>query len=80
MDTIRKEINIALVGKYTTLEDAYTSVAKALQHAAIAVGYRVIITVITLIKNEPILIDDKYKCQDSQFSLIICLSVLQYFY
>ncbi|XP_073984266.1 CTP synthase isoform X3 [Rhodnius prolixus] len=41
VDTLRREINIALVGKYTTLEDSYTSVAKALQHAAISAGYKV---------------------------------------
>ncbi|XP_044727134.1 CTP synthase 2 [Chrysoperla carnea] len=40
VDTLRKEVNISLVGKYTKLEDSYTSVTKALQHAAIAVGYK----------------------------------------
>lgn len=45
VDTLRREINIALVGKYTTLEDSYTSVAKALQHAAISAGYKVNIIV-----------------------------------
>lgn len=52
VDTLRKDINIALVGKYTTLEDAYTSVAKALQHAAIAVGYKVNITYIESVHLE----------------------------
>uniref|UniRef100_A0A1L8DXU2 CTP synthase n=1 Tax=Nyssomyia neivai TaxID=330878 RepID=A0A1L8DXU2_9DIPT len=40
VDTIHDPVNIALVGKYTKLEDAYASVAKALQHAAIASGYK----------------------------------------
>lgn len=40
VDQLRKEVNIALVGKYTKLEDAYTSVIKALQHASILAGYR----------------------------------------
>ncbi|KAB0800501.1 hypothetical protein PPYR_06241 [Photinus pyralis] len=41
IDNIRHEINIALVGKYTRLEDAYASVVKALQHAANSIGYKV---------------------------------------
>lgn len=40
VDTTRREVNIALVGKYTKLEDSYASVAKSLQHAAIAAGYK----------------------------------------
>ncbi|XP_014277610.1 CTP synthase 2 [Halyomorpha halys] len=52
VDSLRKEINIALVGKYTTLEDAYASVSKALQHAAVAVGYRVNITYIESVDLE----------------------------
>lgn len=38
IDHLRSEISIALVGKYTRLEDSYTSVIKALQHAANTVG------------------------------------------
>lgn len=34
IDTLVKEVKIGLVGKYTQLEDAYASVTKALQHAA----------------------------------------------
>uniref|UniRef100_A0A0K8TNA3 CTP synthase n=1 Tax=Tabanus bromius TaxID=304241 RepID=A0A0K8TNA3_TABBR len=40
VETLHKEVTIALVGKYTKLEDAYASVSKALQHAAIAAGYK----------------------------------------
>lgn len=32
----RKQVNIALVGKYTTLHDAYISVVEALKHGAVA--------------------------------------------
>ncbi|CAG0892196.1 unnamed protein product [Darwinula stevensoni] len=35
VEHLRKEVSIALVGKYTQLEDAYISVTKALQHAAL---------------------------------------------
>lgn len=52
VDSLRKDVNIALVGKYTTLEDAYASVSKALQHAAVAVGYRVNITYIESVDLE----------------------------
>lgn len=40
VDNLQKEVNIALVGKYTRLEDSYASVSKSLQHAAIAAGYK----------------------------------------
>ena len=36
-DELNKSVSIALVGKYTKLEDAYASVIKALQHSALAV-------------------------------------------
>ena len=39
-------MHIALVGKYTKLEDAYASVIKALNHAAMAANYRLRLTYI----------------------------------
>ena len=47
IDHLRKNVNIALVGKYTKLEDAYASIRKALQHAATQVGYALKLTVST---------------------------------
>lgn len=44
-DTLCKDVTVALVGKYTKLEDAYASVTKALQHAAVAAGFRLKIKV-----------------------------------
>jgi len=35
-----KVVTIALVGKYTKLPDSYASIAKSLQHATIAAGYK----------------------------------------
>lgn len=35
-----REVTIALVGKYTRLEDAYSSVIKALQHSALACNHK----------------------------------------
>lgn len=43
---LRKDVHIALVGKYTKLEDAYASVIKALNHAAMAANYRLRLTYI----------------------------------
>lgn len=40
VDTVTCELQIALVGKYTKLEDSYASVIKSLQHAAIQAGYK----------------------------------------
>lgn len=40
-ERLHNEVTICLVGKYTSLEDAYTSVTKALRHAAVACNYKV---------------------------------------
>lgn len=39
-DRVSKEVSIALVGKYTQLEDSYASVIKALQHASLACNHK----------------------------------------
>ena len=46
-DNVRKTVEIALVGKYTKLEDAYASVTKALHHSALFVNRRLILSVST---------------------------------
>jgi len=43
LDTLKQEVRIAMVGKYTGLSDAYLSVIKSLQHAAMAVDRKLII-------------------------------------
>lgn len=43
VDNVYKKVSIALVGKYTKLEDSYASLSKSLLHASLAVGYKVII-------------------------------------
>lgn len=40
VDNVYKKVSIALVGKYTKLEDSYASLSKALLHASLAVGYK----------------------------------------
>lgn len=44
-DNVRKVVEIALVGKYTKLEDAYASVTKSLQHAALCINRRLVLSV-----------------------------------
>lgn len=44
VDNLTKEINIALVGKYTVLPDAYLSITESLKHAGYAYGTKVNIT------------------------------------
>ena len=43
LDTLTEAVHIAMVGKYTDLSDAYLSVIKSLQHAAMAVDRKLII-------------------------------------
>jgi len=43
VDQLEKEVNIAMVGKYTGLSDSYLSVIKALQHSAFAVDRKLVI-------------------------------------
>ena len=43
LDTLTEEVHIAMVGKYTDLSDAYLSVIKSLQHAAMAVDRKLTI-------------------------------------
>ena len=45
-DSINKTVTIALVGKYTKLNDSYASVIKALQHSAMAINRKLIIAYI----------------------------------
>lgn len=39
-DRLLERVSIALVGKYTKLADAYTSVIKALEHSALAINHK----------------------------------------
>lgn len=44
-DRLFDQVNIVLVGKYTTLQDSYTSVVKSLEHAALQCARKLNITV-----------------------------------
>jgi len=50
---LRKVVKIALVGKYTQLEDAYLSVVKSLGHAALAANRKLQLTYISAADLEP---------------------------
>ena len=43
LDELTQDVHIAMVGKYTDLSDAYLSVIKSLQHAALAVDRKLTI-------------------------------------
>lgn len=45
-DNLTKEVVIAMVGKYTTQADTYTSIVKALGYAGIEANRKVVIKVI----------------------------------
>lgn len=64
-----KDVTIALVGKYTKLEDSYASVTKALQHAAVAAGFRLKIKVQS---------EESHLC--FTFCVIFCLHFSIYWY
>jgi len=53
MDNCKEQVNIALVGKYTSNADAYVSVVKALKHAALEPGFNLTITWVESSDLEP---------------------------
>nr|XP_026692949.1 CTP synthase 1 [Ciona intestinalis] len=67
-DRIQSSCNIALVGKYTRLEDSYASVIKALRHAALAINRKLVLTIIDsteleeeTLKEKPVVYHDAWK-------------------
>ena len=53
VDAATVEVRIALVGKYTGLQDAYLSVIKSLQHAAVAAGRKLVVEWVDATSLEP---------------------------
>jgi CTP synthase (UTP-ammonia lyase) len=53
VDDFTVEVRIALVGKYTGLQDSYLSVIKALQHASISAGRKLVVEWIDATALEP---------------------------
>lgn len=44
-DRLFDSVSVVLVGKYTALQDSYTSVVKSLEHAALQCGRKLVVTV-----------------------------------
>lgn len=55
---LKYEVIIAIVGKYTRLEDSYTSITKALHHAGNKIGYKVNIKFIEASNLEKTMLTD----------------------
>ena len=67
-DAHQQEVKIALVGKYIKLEDAYISVIKALQHAALACRHHLSL----IVSPSPI----KYVTMTTEILLIVAMTTL----
>jgi len=53
VDTLTVEVKIALVGKYTGMQDSYTSVIKALRHACMEAGFKLHVDWVESTELEP---------------------------
>ncbi|KAF7271914.1 CTP synthase [Rhynchophorus ferrugineus] len=74
---LKYEIVVAIVGKYTRLEDSYTSVTKALHHAGNKIGYKVNITFIEASNLEKsMLADDPASYHNAWRELCLCHCVV----
>ncbi|GAA6063762.1 hypothetical protein JCM10212_002714 [Sporobolomyces blumeae] len=60
-DRLFDKVSICLVGKYTTLQDSYTSVVKSLEHAALQCGRKLQITWVEASDLEPEAQEDRPK-------------------
>nr|XP_023015941.1 CTP synthase-like [Leptinotarsa decemlineata] len=58
MAHLNQEVTVGIVGKYTRLEDSYTSITKALNHAGNKIGYRVNIKFIEASNLETTMLSD----------------------
>jgi len=67
-DACQEEVKIALVGKYTGNHDAYASIVKALQHAALEAGFRLNIVWVESTDLEPNSQTGDGKCTDSAWA------------
>lgn len=73
MTNLKSEITIGIVGKYTRLEDSYTSITKALKHAGNKVGYHVNLMFIEASNLEAVMLrDDPVAYHNAWHNLCIC--------
>ncbi|CAH1113403.1 unnamed protein product [Psylliodes chrysocephalus] len=77
MTNLKSEITIGIVGKYTRLEDSYTSITKALKHAGNKVGYHVNLMFIEASNLEAVMLrDDPVAYHNAWHNLCICDGVI----
>lgn len=70
---LKYEVNVAIVGKYTRLEDSYTSITKALSHAGNKLGFKVNINFIEASNLESTMReDDPASYHNAWRSLCVC--------
>lgn len=70
---LKNEVTVAIVGKYTRLEDSYTSITKALSHAGNKLGYKVNINFIEASNLETSMrMDDPASYHTAWHNLCIC--------
>uniref|UniRef100_H2YNU5 CTP synthase n=1 Tax=Ciona savignyi TaxID=51511 RepID=H2YNU5_CIOSA len=77
-DRLQTCTNIALVGKYTRLEDSYASVIKALRHASLAINRKLNLTIINsthleeeTLKDNPVVYHEAWKNLCSADGLLV---------
>lgn len=77
MRHLEEELTVAIVGKYTRLEDSYTSIKKSLDHAATKLGCKVQIKFIEASNLEKsMLSDDPAAYHEAWHDLCICDAVI----
>lgn len=73
MRHLKYEVNVAIVGKYTRLEDSYTSITKALHHAGNKIGYKVTIKFIEASNLETTMLSENpASYHDAWHNLCVC--------
>ncbi|CAH1956093.1 unnamed protein product [Acanthoscelides obtectus] len=73
MKHLKYEVTVGIVGKYTRLEDSYTSIKKALNHAGNEIGCRVNIKFIEASNLEAtMLLDDPVAYHSAWHNLCVC--------
>ncbi|XP_056634338.1 CTP synthase 1 [Diorhabda sublineata] len=77
MSNLKHEITIGIVGKYTRLEDSYTSITKALRHAGNKVGFKINLKFIEASTLETsMLTDDPASYHNAWHNLCVCDGVV----
>ncbi|CAG9832625.1 unnamed protein product [Diabrotica balteata] len=77
MTNLKNEVTIGIVGKYTRLEDSYTSITKALRHAGNKAGFKVNLKFIEASTLETTMLnDDPASYHNAWHNLCVCDGVV----